>query len=32
MLHRPLFDLALATDPGVDYHGNDLPPPLRSCP
>ena len=29
MVHRPLFDLALETDPGTDYYGNELPAPLR---
>jgi len=28
-VHRPLFDLALETDPGTDYYGNELPAPLR---
>jgi hypothetical protein len=29
MLHRPLFNVALETDPGPDYYGNKLPLPLR---
>jgi hypothetical protein len=29
MLHRPLFTMALDTDPGRDYYGNELPLPLR---
>lgn len=28
-VHRPLFDVALGTDPGTDYYGADLPVPLR---
>jgi len=28
-MHRPLFDMALATDPGNLYYGNALPLPLR---
>src|SRR5262249_46041778 len=26
IVHRPLFEMALATDPGHDYYGNQLPP------
>ena len=29
ILHRPLFEMALATDPGHEYYGNQLPPWLR---
>jgi hypothetical protein len=29
MMHRPLFDAALETDPGAEYYGTKLPLPLR---
>lgn len=29
LVHRPLFDLALATEPGDDYYGTKLPLPLQ---
>lgn len=28
-MHRPLFNMALETDPGHEYYGNKLPLPLR---